>query len=157
MKRAMLLAVVAGCGAIEHDIHDVKRKHEAEKWAGTYTFLECAATNGPPGATPACWRYVIVIDSGANGLVTVEGPEPPPRMKVTARSHRPDRLDLKFDSYPDEGVDIADVGLHVFDGARGRYTPGQYLAFVTRDASGRLCLTFDGMSSKLGSKTLCSN
>jgi hypothetical protein len=149
----VVFGLLAGCvdllpAPVRHDIKDVKRKRDAQQWAGTYAFSDCAAQ--------ACWKYVIVVDGEADAIVTIEGPEPTPRVKAIARVYVPNKLDLRFESYADEKIAATDVGVRVFEPFRGRYTPGQPLAFLTRDASGRPCLTFDGMESKLGTKTLCT-
>jgi hypothetical protein len=141
---------------LRHDIKDITWKSDAQKWAGTYAFTECSAEPSPDGSPPPCWRYVFVVDGDADGLITVEGPQPPPRVKATARVHREGKLDFVFGSYADEKADVSDIGLHVFDPVRGRYTPGQTLGFITRDTAGRPCFTFDGMGSKLGTKVLCA-
>ena len=134
----------------------MKRKSDAAKWAGTYTFSECGPSAVRDGAGPPCWAYVVVVDNEADALVSVDGPQPSPRIKATARVYKADKLDIIFSSYADEGPDISDIGIRAFEPLRGRYTPGQKLAFITRDGSGRPCLTFDGMDSRLGTKMLCA-
>jgi hypothetical protein len=140
---------------IRHDIKDVKRKSDAVAWAGTYTFSECGAA-APGGAAAPCWTYVVAVDREADAVVTVDGPEAPPRIKATARVYKADELDIRFTSYADEGLDVSDVGIRAFEPFRGRLTPGQKVAQITRDASGRPCLNFDGLDSKLGTKLLCA-
>lgn len=167
MRVLALLAVVAAVGAtgcidlvpqpVRHDIKDIQWKADAKKWVGTYTFSECAPSGiAPEESPPPCWEYVVVVDDEAEARVTVDGSNPPPRMKGTARVHRKGRLDIVFGAYADENGDVSDLGLHVLDPLRGRITPGSTLASIARDASGRPCLTFESMPSKLGTKTLCA-
>ncbi len=127
---------------------EADRAREAGRWAGTYRFSECASGGAP------CFTYEVTVTADGNAMVTVDAADKPPQLKAKPRVHN-DALDLSFESYADESVDIGDVGFKVLDPLRGRFSPGQPLATITRDAGGRPCLNFASLESRLGTKTLC--
>ena len=145
---ALFLISVVGCREVAHDVKDVQTKAAAKKWSGMYVFNDCAADG-------ACWKYTFAIDGDAELIVTVEGAQPTPRLKGKAREYHDNELTLFFSSYADEKVDLVDFGPVVFEPLRGRYTPGQHLALIKKEGP-RTCLTFDGMDSKLGTKSVCA-
>jgi hypothetical protein len=127
--------------------HDAARAREAGRWAGTYAFEEC-------GTASHCWKYVFVVTPDGKARVTAEGDEQPLAVKARPRVEN-DVLRIAFVEY-EEGPDVSKVGLHTLDPLRGRFMPGDTLATISRDTSGRPCVAFEKLESKLKTKTLCA-
>jgi hypothetical protein len=147
---AFLLGCFEGDGA--HEVkpppqREAARAREAGRWAGTYAFEECAGS--------ACSKYVFVVTRDGNARVTTDGGERPLTLKARPRVEN-DRLRIAFVAYEEEGPDVSQVGLRTLDPIRGRFMPGDPLATITRDTSGRACVTFEKLETKAKAKTLCS-
>src|SRR5262249_20752476 len=110
----------------------------------------------PTGSgTPAlsCSKYVIVVSQDGAARVTAEDDAKPLRINARPRVEK-ESLRLAFVSY-DESDDMSRVGLGAFDAWRVRFAVGEPLATLSRDTSGRVCLNFEKLESKLKTKTLC--
>jgi hypothetical protein len=154
-----LLGMAPGCFAGDgaHEVqttprHEAARAREAKRWEGKYAFDECGTPSG--GASKRCFKYEVVVTKEGGAWVGVEGDPKPTRIKARPRVEK-DQLRLAFEAYV-EDEDVGDVGLRTLDPLRGRFMPGDGLATLTRDTSGRPCLRFEKLESRLGAKSLCA-